>query len=846
MIIPATGAAAVAPATLNDDGTVTVDVAFISDFHGWIQPTNINRVDYITGLGVACTIEQMRAANPDTVFLSNGDAVGGSAFASAVLDDNPTLDFLDLLKVDASNVGNHEFDKGFNDLATRITQNVEFPFISANISGEQGGIDAIEVLAPWYMYETNGVTIAFVGTTTTDTPSLVSPNGVAGISFADIYDTTNSTAAALSDGNPDNGEADVVIAMTHSGSEALDVSKYSGDVDAVFTGHTHLKYTGTAANGAGVSIPVIEPWDFGRGVGHLEVTIDPATGDHTIGTAEVIETNNCTTASQEVVDFIAANKAAADVAGQVPVGNISADILRGAGDNRGAESTLGNFLGDVALYQANLTQSADIGVINPGGIRASYNYSPDGVLSYSEVFTVQPFANSVGVVDVTGAQFVQLLEQQWRDGESRPMLRLGLSENVSYQFDSTKPYGERVTAVFIDGAPIDPAATYTVASNNFLLTGGDQFTVLRDGQNHIDTGMIDVDGTIEWFREHGTASPNYAQRSIGLTDVSGHLTSGKAGVGDTVAFNLSSLLFTNGETAPTVVTVKVAGTTIGTFPIDSAVTAGLDESGKATVSFRVPASLSGKTGDVEVFLGTASGQKIVSAPVTIGAEPTSGVFVNNEWDGAHDWIAAVLPLGGELISGDWDGDGVDTFGVRVGTTFYLTNNTRGGSPTITFNYGNPGDVIHVGDWNGDGKDTLMVQRSDWFYVRNTLTSGKADVTFSYGNPGDDILIGDWDGDGKDTLAVQRNDWFYVRNSVTTGVADAVFNYGNPGDIILVGDWDGDGKDTLGVRRDITYYLRNSVTTGVADIVTRYGNPTDIVIVGDWDGDGIDTLAVDRR
>ncbi|MFP5257265.1 MAG: CAP domain-containing protein [Acidimicrobiia bacterium] len=199
----------------------------------------------------------------------------------------------------------------------------------------------------------------------------------------------------------------------------------------------------------------------------------------------------------------------------------------------------------------------------------------------------------------------------------------------------------------------------------------------------------------------------------------------------------------------------------------------------------------------------------------------------------------------EHFVGDWDGDGVDTPGVRRGSTFYLRNSNSGGSADVVFTYGRKGDVVLIGDWDGDGKDTLAVRRGRTYYLRNDLRSGVAQITFHYGRPDDIVLVGDWDGDQEDTLTVRRSRTYYVRNSLTTGTAETVFTYGRATDIVLVGDWDSDGVDTLGVRRGFTYYLSNVLAGGDASTVFSYGTYRDTAVVGDWDGDQADSVGVRR-
>ena len=158
------------------------------------------------------------------------------------------------------------------------------------------------------------------------------------------------------------------------------------------------------------------------------------------------------------------------------------------------------------------------------------------------------------------------------------------------------------------------------------------------------------------------------------------------------------------------------------------------------------------------------------------------------------------------------------FRPSTGGLFLKSQNTEGFADRM-LTFGLPGDKPVTGDWNGDGIDTIGVFRNGIFYLRNSNTNGFADLSFGYGVPTDLPIVGDWNGDGIDTIGVFRNGVFYLRNSNSTGAAEAVFGLGVAGDIPISGDWDGDGIDTVGVFRPSNgaLYLKNQNSTGFADI-----------------------------
>jgi len=200
----------------------------------------------------------------------------------------------------------------------------------------------------------------------------------------------------------------------------------------------------------------------------------------------------------------------------------------------------------------------------------------------------------------------------------------------------------------------------------------------------------------------------------------------------------------------------------------------------------------------------------------------------------------------EHFVGDWDGDGIDTPGLRQGTKFYISRDARGTS-VFTFNYGFTDSDVVVGDWDGDGKDSIgVVSSNSTWYLRNSLSGGNADLTYTYGSDSTVKVAGDWNGDGVDTPGVVSGNTWLLKNSHAGGNADIRFDYGFLGGTKVVGDWNNDGKDTPGVIRDGEWFFKNSLTGGEADLRFTFGRDTDITFVGDWNGDGYDSAGISRN
>ncbi|SLK11047.1 ExeM/NucH family extracellular endonuclease [Arthrobacter sp. P2b] len=623
-----------------------VDLNFlgINDFHGRID---INTVQF------AGTIEKLRAAAAPgaTAFLSAGDNIGASLFASAVAKDQPTIDVLNALELRASAVGNHEFDGGWADLRDRVIaggSNAKFPYLGANVY-RKGTTEP--VLPEFTVLELNGIKVAVIGTVTQEVPTLVTPAGVADLEFGDPVDAINRAAARITAENL----ADVIIVENHDGAGsgvvegatleeevaaggpfAKLVTETSADVDAIFTGHTHKEYAWDAPvpGTEGKTRPIVQTGNYGENVGQIQLTVDTATKQVT-----AYKAGNVKRTSDAAADLIAAyprvaavdtivQKALADAAviGNQPVGTVTADITTafttdatGAAkrDDRASESTLGNLVADSLLDSLKPTElgGAEIGVVNPGGLRNELYYAPDGTITYAEANAVLPFVNNLWTTSLTGAQLKTLLEQQWQtnaDGTvpSRAYLQLGLSKNVNYTYDAARAAGDRITSVRVNGELLDPAKSYRVGTFSFLATGGDNFRIFTEGTNTRDSGLVDRDAWIGYLQKTSPVSPDFARRSVAVTNT----TPGEVKPGEAVTLTVSKLDLTSlgspVNTALSAVFTDSAGTVtqLGTVPVTG---------GTADVSLAVPAGAA--AGPATLVLTAAESGTAVTVDVQVAA-----------------------------------------------------------------------------------------------------------------------------------------------------------------------------------------------------------------------------------
>ncbi|MET4002052.1 5'-nucleotidase [Arthrobacter sp. UYCu511] len=634
-----------------------INLLNINDFHGRIDSNTVK---------FAGTVEQLRAASGDanTAFLSAGDNIGASLFASASQDDKPTIDVLNALDLSASAVGNHEFDKGWADLEGRVQDAANWSYLGANVYAKG---TTTPVLDEYKIITVNGVKVAIIGAITEETPTLVTPSGISMLEFGDPVEAVNRVAKKITDGKL----ADVIVAEYHEGAGAGTpdgatfeqelaaggafaeiVTKTSASVNAIFTGHTHKQYAwdapipGVASDAVLKTRPILQTGSYGEFIGQVKLQVDANNKVLSYTQSNVarskVDDSLLVAAFPRVAEVKAITDAAleaAKIAGSVPVGKISADITTAqtfdaasgkySRDDRSSESTLGNLVGNSLLdaLKSEQTGGAEIGVVNPGGLRADLLYKnaglEDGVVTYANANAVLPFVNNLWTTSLTGAQVKTMLEQQWQtnaDGTipSRPFLNLGLSSNVDYTYDSSRALGDHITSVVINGAPLDTERSYRVGTFSFLATGGDNFRVFTEGTNTKDSGLIDRDAWIAYLGAkpaEAPIAPDFARRGV---DVVGAPSTVKEG--QVVTLTLKKLDLTSlGTPVSTKVTVRYENSGSGAAvqqPIENIF---IVNNGSADLKFKMPKTLNG--GRLTI---TTDGGTYARLPITIPVTADAG------------------------------------------------------------------------------------------------------------------------------------------------------------------------------------------------------------------------------
>jgi len=531
-----------APRALAQTASVDVRILAINDFHGYLRaPAGGIRItdpaDKTTKIAVAAggsehmatLVRQLREGHNNAIFVAAGDLIGASPFLSAMFHDEPTIESLSMMGLELASVGNHEFDEGKDELKRMQNggchpvdkcqgphpfEGAKFHYLAASTIETSTGKT---IFPPYAIREFDGIPIAFIGLTLKGTPDIISPVSAAGLEFKDEADTVNALVPELKA----RGVEAIVVLIHEGGYPTGDynecpgisgaivdiVKKFDRAVDVVVSGHTHQAYV------CEIDGRLVTSGDkFGTLVTAIDLKLDPKTRDVISAKADnvIVRTGTLASDPQQTALLESYDQFAAPIANR-RAGSITDTLSRAPND--AGESALGDIIADaqLAATSAAADGSAAIAFTNPGGVRTDITKKQEGAVTYADVFASQPFRNQLVTLTLTGIQIRNMLEQQWLDPK-RPRI-LQVSKGFSYTWDSTKPYGERVIAasLALNGARIDPAASYRVTVNNFLSVGGDGFTVLKEATAQ-QFGVFDVDALYTYFKANSPIAPMAASR----------------------------------------------------------------------------------------------------------------------------------------------------------------------------------------------------------------------------------------------------------------------------------------------------------------------------------------------
>jgi 5'-nucleotidase / UDP-sugar diphosphatase len=480
----------------------------------------------------ATAIQHVRSENPEALLLDAGDVFSGTLYFNEFLGQ-ADLEFMNYLGYDAMTFGNHEFDLGASEdghqALADFVKGAEFPFVSANVDfikdAKFDGLQNYNISddpADGEIYngiikEVDGEKVGIFGLTTEETPFISSTGD---IEFQDYIER----AAEVVEDFEDQG-VNKIIALTHIGyndslqyDNDMELAKKVEGIDVIVGGHSHTALDEPAINEDGDEPTIlVQTGEYGKALGTLDVTFDE-NGIITGYAGELIEISELEE-DPEVAEML---KPYSDQIAEIEkksIGKEAAVVLDGVRENvRTQETNLGNLITDGMLAKAKtINPDTVIALQNSGGIRASID---TGDITLGEVLTVMPFGNSLGIMELTGAEIKEALEHSVSAAPTASGAFLQVS-GLNFTYDSSKPAGERVVSVKVDNGTelvdLDESTSYFVATNTFTAKGGDNYDVFKkayDDGRVSEPGYIDYEMFIDYVKTLDTVSPEVEGRIV--------------------------------------------------------------------------------------------------------------------------------------------------------------------------------------------------------------------------------------------------------------------------------------------------------------------------------------------
>ncbi len=526
-----------------------VQVLAINDFHGHLKapPGGIQvfdpadrsqRITVAAGgaAALASLVDRLRAQNPNTAFVAAGDLVGASPLLSSLFHDEPAIEAMNAMGLDAAALGNHELDQGVAEAQRLQTggchpvdgckgpapyAGARFPFLAANTRVLATG----QTLFPAYTVKRfEGIPVAFVGVTLKGTAGMLKPANTAGLVFDDEADTVNALVPELK-----RQGIEAIVLLMHegdiptgdynecpgtSGPLAGIVKRLDKAVDVVVTGHSHRAYN-CVMDGR----PVTSAGRWGTVVTQIDLVLDRQTRDVVSARAENIIARTASQASREypqnpaalvpdsrVAELVSAYEQRVRPLAQRPVGRLGATFEARSDEAGNNPATL--LVADAQLA-ATRDAGAEVAFMNATGVRAALGEDRRYEVVYEDVFAVQPFGNQLITVTLTGAQLLQLLERPLAAARPRPGLLH--SKGLVYTWDASRPAGKRVVpgSLQLNGKPVTPEQRVRVTANDFLVdSNGSLFGQGSERQ----AGAVDVEALEQYIRSRPGLVPDSAPR----------------------------------------------------------------------------------------------------------------------------------------------------------------------------------------------------------------------------------------------------------------------------------------------------------------------------------------------
>lgn len=496
-----------ASGNLGTEGTKLV-ILHTNDMHGYMQAS-----DTCLGIGAVAQLKKdYQQQGYDVLLMDAGDYLQGSSFANFTQGES-VVEVMNAAGYDVAALGNHEFDYGSDVLENRISE-MNFPAVSANITVDATGEPFIQQNAVFTL--SDGTKVGVFGLDTPSTATTSAPKNTAGLTFAQGEELYAAAQAQIDELK--GQDCSIIVCVGHLGEEASNEGNNAENVVAntsgltvMIDGHDHLVENQMVKDKDGKDVLIAETGYYLKNIGIL-------TYENGKFTDSLVEAGTYTGSDPELEKMVAEETAEIEATMQEVVAVTDFDLYgEAAPGNRTEETTMGDLAADAICWQVTqaVGSAPDAVVLNGGAIRASIKA---GEIKLLDIHNVFPFNNQLCTVEVTGAQLLEALEAATQSSPD-PMGAFPQVYGIKYTLDTTVPYekgelypgttynapaapGTRITIHEVAGKEFDPEATYTIATNEFVATGGDTYYCFAEAgaKTMVYVGYLDYESVLNYMK----------------------------------------------------------------------------------------------------------------------------------------------------------------------------------------------------------------------------------------------------------------------------------------------------------------------------------------------------------